>query len=231
MIAPTLIDTGIECVLFDLDGTLIDTAADFQQVLDTMLEQQNLPKIASERIHQTVSDGARALVTLAFNLEETDSQFDLRLEQLLDLYYRQLNRTAARPYPGVLSLLSKLENSAIPWGIVTNKPEKYSLRLLAKLKLLDRCRSLVCPEHVTLRKPNPESLLLACQQLDRAPERTVYVGDHLRDMQAAKNADIIAIAATYGYLNPNSTVAEWPADFAISSVNELENLLTILKFS
>jgi phosphoglycolate phosphatase len=231
MSARDMIDTGIECVLFDLDGTLVDTAADFQQVLDTMLDQQSLPRVASERVHQTVSDGARALVNLAFNLDETSSEFDAKLEQLLDLYYAQLERTAATPYPGVLSLLDKLENSAIPWGIVTNKPEKYSRRLLEKLQLLERCGSLICPEHVTLRKPDPESLLLACQQLDRNTERTVYIGDHVRDMQAAKNADIIAIAATYGYLGPDTTVEEWPADFAINSVEELENLLTLLKFA
>jgi 2-phosphoglycolate phosphatase len=225
------IDTGIECVLFDLDGTLVDTAADFQRVLDTMLDQRNLPRVSSERVHQTVSDGARALVSLAFNLEESDAEFGIRLEQLLDLYYAQLERTAATPYPGILSLLDKLENSAIAWGVVTNKPEKYSLRLLENLQLLERCGSLICPEHVLQRKPDPESLLLACRQLERNTERTVYIGDHMRDMQAAKNADIIAIAAAYGYLGPDTSVSEWPADFAINSIAELENLLTILKFA
>ena len=226
-----ILDTGIECVLFDLDGTLVDTAADFQQVLDRMLDHECMPRVTGERVHQTVSDGARALVKLAFNLEEQEPEFASRLEQLLDLYYVQLKQTAATPYPGMLPLLSRLENSGIPWGVVTNKPEKYSLRLLENLQLLDRCGSLICPEHVQERKPNPESLLLACQQLECNTERTVYVGDHLRDMQAAKNADLIAIAATYGYLGAGVRVEEWPADFLINSAKELEGLLSILKFA
>ena len=225
------LDTGIECVLFDLDGTLVDTAADFQQVLDYMLDQESMSRVTSERVHQTVSDGARALVKLAFDLEEPQPEFASRLEQLLDLYYVQLQQTAATPYPGVPQLLSRLESSGIPWGVVTNKPEKFSLRLLENLQLLERCGSLICPEHVQERKPNPEALLLACQQLDCNTERTVYVGDHLRDMQAAKNADLIAIAATYGYLGPDVRAEEWPADFLINSISELEGLLSILKFA
>jgi len=231
MIEQTTLDTGIECVLFDLDGTLVDTAADFQKVLDIMLDRENMPRVTSERVHQTVSDGARALVKLAFNLEEQDSAFASRLQELLDLYYQQLEQTAATPYPGVLTLLTRLENSDIPWGVVTNKPEKYSLRLLENLQLLERCSSLVCPEHVQERKPNPEPLLLACQQLACDTERTVYIGDHQRDMQAAKNADLIAIAATYGYLGTDVRAEEWPADFLINSINELEGLLSILKFA
>jgi len=225
------LDTGIECVLFDLDGTLVDTAADFQQVLDSMLDREKLPRVTGEQVHQTVSDGARALVRLAFGLEEQDAAFAGRLQELLDLYYEQLTQTSASPYPGVIPLLTRLENSNIPWGVVTNKPEKYSLRLLENLQLLDRCGSLVCPEHVQERKPNPESLLLACQQLQRDTERTVYVGDHLRDMQAAKNADVIAVAATYGYLGADERTEEWPADFLINSISELEGLLSILKFA
>ncbi|MCB1672885.1 MAG: HAD-IA family hydrolase [Gammaproteobacteria bacterium] len=225
------LNTGIECVLFDLDGTLIDTAADFRQVLDQMLDEQELPRITPERIHQTVSDGARALVSLAFGLTDRDPDFEPLLQKLLDRYYEQLDNTLAQPYPGILALLEKLEKATIPWGVVTNKPEKYSLRLLQQLQLLDRCGSLVCPEHVQQRKPDPESLLLACRQLNRNYERTVYIGDHLRDMQAARNADIIAVAAAYGYLGADTRIEEWPADFIIRSAADLEPLLTLLQFA
>ena len=121
MNAQDILDTGIECVLFDLDGTLIDTAADFQLVLDQMMDQEKLPRVSSERVHQTVSDGARALVKLAFNLTEQEESFALRLQQLLDLYYQQLVETAATPYPGMLPLLEQLEHSNIPWGVVTKQ--------------------------------------------------------------------------------------------------------------
>lgn len=223
--------TGIECVLFDLDGTLVDTATDFQLVLDRMLQQAGMPQIAASRIHQTVSDGARALVKLGFGLQEQDSQFQGRLQQLLDLYFEQLSDTRAQPYPGILSLLDKLENAGVAWGIVTNKPEKYSQRLLEQLRLLERCGTLVCPDHVAQGKPDPEALLLACQQLGRDTERTVYVGDHLRDMQAAKNADVIAVAAAYGYLGVDTRIEEWPADFVINAATDLEPLLKILQFT
>ncbi|MBL4820092.1 MAG: HAD-IA family hydrolase [Gammaproteobacteria bacterium] len=225
------LSTSIQCVLFDLDGTLIDTAADFQQVLNILMDKEGRQRVPSERINQTVSDGARALVKLAFEIDEDHADFGRYLEQLLDLYYEQLQHTVARPYPGVLELLEKLEASNILWGIVTNKPEKYTRLLLEKLDLLQRCGTLVCPEHVSARKPNPEPLLLACKQLDCDTERTVYIGDHIRDMQAAKNAEIIAIAAQYGYLAPDTSIDQWNADFIIKSAGDTENLLSILKFT
>jgi len=225
------LETGVECVLFDLDGTLVDTAADFQKVLDIMLEREGRPGVASQRVHQTVSDGARALVHLAFGLQEQDPAFEDRLQQLLDLYYRQLDQTEATLYPGIPALLECLENSGIAWGVVTNKPEKYSQRLLDRLRLLERCGSLVCPEHVSERKPHPEPLLLACRQLGKKVERTVYIGDHIRDMQAARNAEMIAIAAAYGYLGEGVRADEWPADFIVNKAEDLAGLLNILKFA
>lgn len=224
------LNTSIECVLFDLDGTLVDTAPDFQIVLDHMLDRAVLPRVTSDQLHQTVSDGARALVKLAFGHAETSPEFALCLQELLDLYYEQLAHSQARPYPGIPELLDRLETSAIAWGVVTNKPEKYSIRLLASLGLHGRCRSLVCPEHVSHSKPNPEPLLLACNQLGRNMERTVYIGDHLRDMQAAKNADIIAIAAAYGYLSAGTRLDQWCADFVVTAPGDIPRLLESLKF-
>jgi len=225
------LSTSIECVLFDLDGTLIDTAADFQKVLDVMLDQSGQERVSSAEVHQTVSDGARGLVKLAFKFDEDHPEFDHRHQQLLGLYYEQLENTEAKPYPGIIELLDSLEAANIQWGIVTNKPEKYSRLLLQKLNLLQRCPILICPDHVSARKPNPEALLLACEKLGCETERTVYIGDHIRDMQAAKNADIIAIAARYGYLSEDAKVDEWNADFIIESPAETESLLSILKFT
>lgn len=227
----TVIDPSIACVLFDLDGTLVDTAADFQRVLDIMTEEENRPGVSAERVHETVSDGARALVRLAFGIDDSHVEFDARLQRLLDLYYDQLDRTESQPYPGIPELLDDLEFAGIPWGVVTNKPEKYSQRLLQRLGLLERCGTLVCPEHVTARKPDPEPILLACRQLGVKVERTVYIGDHERDMLAARNAEAIAVAALYGYLSADARVEEWRADFVIGSAAEAQHLLSILKFA
>lgn len=225
------LETSIECVLFDLDGTLIDTAADFVKVVNRLLAEHSKPAIDAELIHHTVSDGARALVKLAFDIEEEHQDFAALNQRLLDLYYEQLATTEAELYPGIDQLLSKLERQQIPWGIVTNKPEKYSTLLLEKLQLTDRCAVLVCPDHVTERKPHPEPILLACQKLGCGTERTVYIGDHIRDIQAAKNADVIAIAAAYGYLAADAKVEEWYADFILQSASQTESLLNLLKFA
>jgi len=225
------LQTSIECVLFDLDGTLINTAPDFIQVVNKLLEERGRTSIDSNLISQTVSDGARALVKLAFAIEEDAEEFPKLNQRLLDLYKEQIKATEAFLYPSLDSLLQKLEQAQIPWGIVTNKPELYSVALLNELSLSERCSVLVCPDHVKNRKPHPEPILLACEKLDCNTEKTVYIGDHQRDIQAAKNADVIAIAAGYGYLNADSKVEEWYADFIVHQPEQIEPLLNILNFT
>lgn len=225
------LETSIECVLFDLDGTLIDTATDFTLVVNQLLSEQGKESLSQEAIHQNVSNGARALVKKAFGIDESDEDFSELLERLLELYYQQLNTTTATLYPGLDRLLSQLEEQNIPWGIVTNKPEKYSVRLLEKLALSSRCSVLVCPDHVSETKPHPEPIFLALERLGVNSERTVYLGDHIRDIQAAKNADVIAIAAAYGYLAADAKVEEWYADFILQSSEQTTSLLNLLKFA
>ncbi len=225
------LQTSIECVLFDLDGTLIDTAPDFVAVVKQLLAEHGKPPLSRDSIYHTVSDGARALVKLAFGIDEDHAEFVELTQRLLHLYYQQLQVTDATLYPGLDSLLAKLERQQIPWGIVTNKPEKYTILLLDKLNLRSRCGTLVCPDHVSQRKPHPEPILLACRQLGVGTERTVYIGDHRRDIEAAKNADVIAIAAAYGYLARDTKIEQWMADFILHSPDQTEALLNSLKFA
>lgn len=223
--------TSIECVLFDLDGTLIDTAPDFVKVMERLCDENDTPRVTQQQVFQTVSDGARALVKLAFSIDEDDPEFQRLHEQLLSIYDQQLDATVSQLYPGMADLLAKLEANSIPWGIVTNKPARYAEKLLLNMQLNDRCGSLICPDHVSERKPHPESILLACQRLGCDTERTVYMGDHIRDIQAAKNADVIAVAAAYGYLSADARVEEWYADFIVQKSEQTESLLTMLKFA
>lgn len=225
------LQTSIECVLFDLDGTLIDTAPDFVAVVKQLLAEHGKPPLSRDSIYHTVSDGARALVKLAFGIDEDHAEFVELTQRLLHLYYQQLQVTDAALYPGLDDLLAKLERQQIPWGIVTNKPEKYTSLLLDKLNLRSRCGTLVCPDHVSQRKPHPEPILLACRQLGVGTERTVYIGDHRRDIEAAKNADVIAIAAAYGYLARDTKIEQWMADFILHSPDQTEALLNSLKFA
>ena len=225
------LDTSIECVLFDLDGTLIDTAPDFFKVVNQLAAENSRESVSREQINQTVSDGARALVRLTFDIEENHPEFADLNQRLLDLYYEQLGHTESILYPGMPQLLQALQENDIPWGIVTNKPQLYSVKLLEELGLADNCKTLVCPDHVQERKPHPEPIFLALQQLQVGTERTVYLGDNIRDIQAAKNADVIAIAASYGYLSADAKVEEWYADFILQSPEQAINLLNMLKFA
>ena len=225
------LQTSIECVLFDLDGTLIDTAPDFVAVVKQLLAEHGKPPLSRDSIYHTVSDGARALVKLAFGIDEDHAEFVELTQRLLHLYYQQLQVTDAALYPGLDGLLAKLERQQIPWGIVTNKPEKYTSLLLDKLNLRSRCGTLVCPDHVSQRKPHPEPILLACRQLGVGTERTGYIGDHRRDIEAAKNADVIAIAAAYGYIARHTKKEQWMADFILHSPDQTEALLNSLKFA
>lgn len=222
---------SIACVLFDLDGTLIDTAPDFVVAMDRLMREYGRPEVPEQRVSQTVSNGARALVKLGFSIEESDPGFGERHKRLLDLYGEQIESTLSTLYPGMSGLLGRLDATGIPWGIVTNKPEKYATPLLERLGLLERCGVLICPDHVQATKPDPEPILLACEKLNADLERTVYIGDHLRDMQAARNADVIAIAAAYGYLSEGTLAEEWPADFILRAAEHTEELLNMIQFA
>ena len=225
------LETSIECVLFDLDGTLIDTAPDFIQVVNQLLEEYGKPSIDSRLIYKNVSDGARALVKLAFGINESENIFQQLNQQLLDLYAEKIKATESALYPSIDNLLIQLESASIPWGIVTNKPSLYASALLEQLNLNQRCSALICPDHVQNRKPHPEPIFLACQKLGCNTERTIYIGDHLRDIQAAKSADVIAVAAAYGYLNEGNKIEEWHADFIVQKPEQIEPLLNSLKFT
>ena len=196
-----------------------------------MLHDHVQRALSHEAIHLNVSNGARALVKNAFGIEETEDGFSSLLQRLLELYFEQLDNTLATLYPGLDDLLKQLEGQEIPWGIVTNKPEKYSIRLLEQLELSSRCSVLICPDHVSNTKPHPEPILLALERLGCGSERAVYLGDHIRDIQAAKNADVIAIAAAYGYLSADTRVEEWYADFILQSSEQTTSLLNLLKFA
>ena len=212
-----ILSDKLECVLFDLDGTLVDTAPDFIYVLNKLLMEQKRTPINADDITLRVSNGARALIEYAFNINHEHKDFIDLLSQLLELYEEKIETTESKLYPGIGKLLDTLNENKIPWGVVTNKAALYAEKLLEKLNVLTNCAVLVCPDHVQNRKPSPESILLACEKLDCRATRTVYIGDHLRDIVAAKKAHTISIAAAYGYLGPGAQVEDWNADFIAQS--------------
>lgn len=211
-------------VLFDLDGTLIDTAPDFIRCLNELRQQDGLPALPAHDIRRSVSNGARAMVRIGFSLEPDHSDYLAKHTAFLDLYEAGV-AVETRLFEGMDSLLVSLEQRNIPWGIVTNKPVRFAEPLVKALGLAERCASLVCPDHVTDRKPHPEALFLACKQIGVNPEQGIYVGDHVRDIEAGRNARMKTIAVRYGYIEEPETVDLWQADMIADTVNDLAKLL------
>tara|TARA_R110002072_G_scaffold4663_1_gene32316 strand:- start:47152 stop:47850 length:699 start_codon:yes stop_codon:yes gene_type:complete len=221
----TVVLDSSSTVLFDLDGTLVDTAPDFTAVLNNMCRAAGIAPPTAQAIHATVSSGARALVELSFRKQPGDTGFDQLLQQLLDAYGQQLLQSHAVLYPGMCALLDRLQQAGIAWGVVTNKPLRFSEPLLAGLGLSTACAVLICPDHVTRTKPDPEPLLLACQRVQCAPEKSVYIGDHPRDIDAGRAASMHTIAAAYGYLPLQPPVSSWSADFIAHQVSDIADYL------
>lgn len=211
-------------VLFDLDGTLIDTAPDFIRCLNQLRQQHGLSELPAEHIRRSVSNGARAMVRVGFGLEPEHPDYLARHTAFLDLYEEGV-AVETRLFEGMNSLLQSLEQRGIPWGIVTNKPERFAAPLVQALGLAERCASLVCPDHVADRKPHPEALFLACAQIDADTALAVYVGDHERDIEAGRNANMKTIAVRYGYIEEPESVDLWQADIIADTVNDLAKLL------
>ena len=218
------INKPIKAVLFDLDGTLLDTAPDFAVVVNQMCAHHDRPEIEYERIRATVSHGARALVTLAFQLQEGDKGFEDKRQELLSRYSDHL-AVFTKPFDGIEGLLNWLDNRALPWGVVTNKPRGFASPLMEALALHERCATLVCPDDVTHTKPHPEPLLLACKHIDCRAEETIYLGDHRRDIEAGANAGMATLAVNYGYIDSNDPIQSWQADFIVEQADEIQPLL------
>lgn len=208
----------IKAVVFDLDGTLLDTAPDFVYVLNKLREEEGLSALDEIAIRNTVSDGARALVTLGFELQEADEDFEPLRVRLLELYATHLAIQSA-PFEGISELLGFLQQNNLPWGIATNKPEAYTTPLLAALGLTPDC--VICPDHVAQRKPHPESMHLAAKLLNCKPEEIIYVGDHARDIECGRLAGCPTIAAAYGYINDHNEIDGWQATHRVNHAQEM----------
>jgi len=213
-----------DLVLFDLDGTLLDTAPDFARVLNRMLVDMDMPELPYARIRATVSHGARALVQLAFGLKDGEPGFEPLRGRLLSLYEDGL-AVETTPFAGISGLLDSFAARGIPWGVVTNKPHYLAEPLMAAMRFVPEAAVLVCPDHVSRTKPDPEPLLLACRQLGCEPDSAVYVGDHARDIEAGRRAGMRTIAAAWGYLADGESPLAWGANRIAQDVRELQEFL------
>ena len=211
-------------LLFDLDGTLLDTAPDFITSVNILLARHERAALPAATIRAQVTNGSAGLVESAFGRSVNDPDFESLRDELLAIYRVHLADETAL-FPGLDTLLLACEARAIPWGIVTNKPWEYTEAALVQLKLMQRAHCVICPDHVKKPKPDPESMYLACQQLERNPTDCIYVGDHIRDIQAGRQAGMTTIAAAWGYIDPDEDINDWGADWTVEQPADLLRLL------
>jgi phosphoglycolate phosphatase len=218
----------VEAVLFDLDGTLVDTAPEFVAVVNQLLHENARDPLDETLIRNCVSNGSRALITLAFGYAEQHAGFDPMRLRLLEMYENGLG-THSILFPGMQELLDQLAANDIRWGIVTNKPSRYAIPLIERMGLKPSNDVIICPDHVKQSKPHPEPMYLAARKLDRLPAHTLYVGDHLRDIQAGRNAGMRTVAALYGYIEQGDDPSAWGADFSVTSAADIFPIIQSLR--
>lgn len=212
-------------VLFDLDGTLVDTAVDLGNALNLLLKRYNKQPIAHELIWPVASHGSKGLLALGFGISPEDSSFEQLKSEYLDLYESVFTRN---PHflPGIEALLDALDARHVPWGIVTNKPRRFSVDLIKSVKmgehtLFDRAQCLLCGDDAAKPKPSPETLLMASEMMQVKAESCLYLGDAERDVIAGRMAGMKTMVALFGYIAESDHPKEWGADYLIKSPHEL----------
>ena len=185
-------------ILFDLDGTLLDSAPDFIVSLNNLLQKYNQPKLEPKIIRSHVSDGSWKLVSLGFGIDEShDDCAQLREELLIE--YEKNSLVYGSAFAGISDALDSLLELEIPYGVVTNKPLRFADPILKNEPTFKNCRTLVCPDHINKIKPDPEGILKGCKDLGISPSDCIYVGDHMKDLEAGMNAGTKVIACYFGY--------------------------------
>jgi 2-phosphoglycolate phosphatase len=197
----------IKAVLFDLDGTLLDTAQDFHESLNELRAEEGLAPLAFEAVRSQVSHGGHALVRLGFGVLDEVAHEKMRM-RLLNIYRQRLAKYT-RLFEGGDEMLDALENRGLSWGIVTNKPGWLTDPLLIEVKLNTRARAVVSGDTLPERKPSPMPLLHAAKTLGVHPTECVFVGDAERDAQAAQSAGMYSVIAGFGYIGDDDRADEW----------------------
>jgi phosphoglycolate phosphatase len=211
---------AVQAVLFDLDGTFADTAPDLGYALNVLLESRGKAALPIATIRTVASSGARGLLGLGFSITPDAAEYAALSQELLDLYERNLCRGTCL-FPGIADLLNAIEARNLPWGIVTNKAERFAFPLMRLLGLEARAGCVICGDSTPYRKPHPQPLLTAAKHIGITPAACIYLGDDERDMLAGRAAGMRVAVAEYGYLGNGKPAREWVADLWLQHPLEL----------
>jgi phosphoglycolate phosphatase len=218
------ISPNTRAVLFDLDGTLADSAPDMAAALNRLLKQNNMPALPVAAVRPHVSQGARGMLWAGFSMTPENQRFAALREAFLDEYRRDLfNETTL--FAGIDKLIDNLESRQIAWGIVTNKLTALALPILRALGIAERAGCIVCGDTCARAKPFPDPLFHAAKLISVPESHCVYVGDDERDIQAAHAAGMKGVVAAYGYLGTGRHYSEWGAHACIDHPLELLDLI------
>ena len=210
----------ISTVLFDLDGTLVDTAPDLGYALNLQLERHGKFTLSDATIRPVASHGSRGLIGLGFGVTPADANFLALRDEYLALYDTVFTRSP-KLFDGMEDVLKELEKQQLKWGIVTNKPRRFTQPLVASIGLLARAACVVSGDDAAKPKPSPETLFLACKEAQVKPEHCIYIGDAARDIEAGKAAGMKTAVALFGYIDKSDKPHEWGADVLINTPQEI----------
>lgn len=216
--------SNVQAVLFDLDGTLIDSAPDLGAAVDKMRVDRGLPSLPFALYRPMAGAGARGMIDVAFGLTPEHADFPFLRDEFFANYERGMTQNTYA-FDGVHELIVNLEALGLPWGVVTNKSARFTDPLTRAMPLFATARTIISGDTTAHAKPHPEPLFEAARQLAIDPARCVYVGDDERDIVAGLAAGMGTVAATYGYLVPQADPAKWGAHSIINSPGALLQLL------
>jgi phosphoglycolate phosphatase len=214
----------VSTILFDLDGTLVDTAPDLGYALNLQLKKHGKKPLSDAAIRPFASHGSRGLIGLGFGITPADDHFIAMRDDYLSIYDTVFTRSPVL-LPGIADLLQAIENRDLKWGIVTNKPRRFTVPLIESMGLHKRAACVVSGDDAPQPKPSPATLLLACEKIGVKPENCIYVGDAERDIQAGKAAGMKTVVALFGYIDVTDKPQAWGADALIQTPDALLNEL------
>ena len=220
------LSSAVKSVLFDLDGTFADTAPDLAAALNHTRAARNLLPLPLDMIRPQASHGSRGLLKLGFGIDPDAPDYDTLRDIFLDHYERNIC-AHTRLFPGMAELIAELEQRNVKWGIVTNKPHRYTVPLMQALGYAERAACIISGDTCARAKPHPDPLLKACELIGVSPKQCLYLGDDLRDMQAANAAAMPGIIARYGYISGDASEVNWNAQGSVNEPTELIGYLTL----